>query len=104
MARYSATPVITTQNDPKRRYINVKYPEIPRDISDVYVFVTIGDRYDLLSQTYYGDSSLWWIISRANPQLPADTLYPRAGEQIRIPASLRVSNIVSQFETMNKQL
>ena len=103
MARYSNTPITTTQDNPKRRFINVKYPDIPRDISDTYVFVTIGDRYDLLAQTYYGDSSLWWIISRANPQLPSDTLYPRAGEQVRIPAMMRVPNIVSQFEFINKQ-
>lgn len=103
MARYSNIPITTTQDNPKRKYINVKYPDIPRDISDTYVFVTIGDRYDLLAQTYYGDSSLWWIISRANPQLPSDTLCPRAGEQIRIPAMMRVPNIVSQFELINKQ-
>jgi hypothetical protein len=103
MSRYSEIQIITTQDNPKRRFINVKYPDIPRDISDVYVFVTVGDRYDLLAQTYYGDESLWWIISRANPQLPSDTLYPRAGEQIRIPSSVRVPNIVSQFESINEQ-
>lgn len=102
MSRYSSFPIITTQDNPKRRYINVKYPNIPRDISDIYVFVTVGDRYDLLAQTYYGDSSLWWIISRANPQLSSDTLYPNAGEQIRIPSSTRIPNIISQFESMNQ--
>jgi len=102
MSRYSATPIITTQDNPKRRFTNVKYPDIPRDISDIYVFVTVGDRYDLLAQTYYNDSSLWWIISRANPQLPSDTLYPRAGEQIRIPSYSRVFNITAQFEFINK--
>jgi len=87
----------------KRRFINVKYPDIPRDVLDTYVFVTVGDRYDLLAQTYYGNESLWWIISRANPQLPSDTLYPRAGEQIRIPSVTRIPNIVSQFEFINEQ-
>ncbi len=103
MARYTNLPIITTETNLKRRFINVKYPDIPRDVLDTYVFVTVGDRYDLLAQTYYGNESLWWIISRANPQLPSDTLYPRAGEQIRIPSVTRIPNIVSQFEFINEQ-
>jgi hypothetical protein len=31
MARYTGVPEIKTVDNPKRRYINVKYPEIPRD-------------------------------------------------------------------------
>ena len=102
MARYTSTPVITTQDNPKRRFINVKYPDIPRDFSDTYVYTTQGDRYDMLAQTYYGNSSLWWIISRANPSQPSESIYPGIGAQIRIPSPSRISTILGTFENLNR--
>ena len=102
MARYSSIPVITTQDNPKRRFINVKYPDIPRDFSDTYLYTTQGDRYDLLAQTYYGNSSLWWVISRANPNQSSDSMFPGIGSQIRIPASSRIPTILGAFENLNK--
>ena len=102
MNRYSSIPVTQTTDNPKRRYINVKYPEIPLDFSDIYVYTTRGDRYDTLALAYYGDSSLWWIISRANPPQTSDSLIPNYGEQLRIPAAQRVSNIISQYENLNR--
>ena len=102
MARYTSIPVITTQDNPKRRFINVKYPDIPRDFSDTYLYTTQGDRYDLLAQTYYGNSSLWWIISRANPTQPSDSIYPGIGAQIRIPSPSRIPTILGAFENLNK--
>ena len=33
----------------------VRYPEIPRADNDIYIFTTIGDRYDTLAQQYYKD-------------------------------------------------
>ena len=103
MARYSGIPVITTPNNPKRRYINVKYPEITRDFSDIYVYTTKGDRYDLLALSYYGDVQLWWIIARANTNntIP-DSLYPNVGEQIRIPGPSRISFILGKYESLNR--
>jgi hypothetical protein len=101
MSRYTQTPVITTLQNPKRRYATVKYPEIPLDFSDIYVYTTRGDRYDILARTYYGDSSLWWIISTANPNYSQDSLIPSPGIQIRIPSSNRVLNILSQFDALN---
>jgi hypothetical protein len=103
MARYSNIQIITTSSNPKRRYINVKYPEIKVDFSDIYVYTARGDRYDLLALSYYGDAQLWWIISRANLNLtPPDSLYPNSGIQIRIPAYNRVGTILNQFDSLNK--
>ena len=105
MKRYSSIPIITTPENQKRRYIVVKYPEIPRGSSDIYVYVTKGDRYDLLAQTYYNDSSLWWIIARANYSvvLP-DSLFPNVGDQIRIPAPSRVPFILGEYEILNSSI
>jgi hypothetical protein len=102
MARYSSIQIINTIENPKRRYTNLKYPEITVDFSDIYVYTTRGDRYDLLAQTYYGDSSLWWVISRANPSQTSDSLLPNPGEQIRIPAASRISIILGQYEDLNQ--
>ena len=103
MKRYSAISVITTAENPKRRFIVTRYPEISRGPSDIYVYTTKGDRYDLLAKSYYNDSSLWWIISRANPNLTSlDTIYPNPGDQIRIPAFSRIPVIMGAYELLNK--
>jgi hypothetical protein len=101
MARYSSSPIIQTLEDPRRRYINVKYPTIIAEFSDIYVYTTQGDRYDLLAQSYYNDSSLWWIIKSANSNLSSDSLIPPVGIQIRIPSSFRISEIVAEYERIN---
>jgi hypothetical protein len=103
MARYSSIPIISTIKNPKRRYINVKYPEIKVDFTDTYVYVTKGDRYDLLALSYYGDAQLWWIISRANlNNTSPDSIFPTPGSQIRIPAYNRIGIILNQFDSLNK--
>ena len=75
MPRYSNIPKTKTP-DGKQIYKTVRYPEIPRQPNDIYVFTTVGDRYDTLAQQYYGDSSLWWIISNANGTLNQSSLTP----------------------------
>ena len=102
MSRYSAIQIIQTPENPKRRYRNVKYPEISRDLSDIYVYTTKGDRYDLLALAYYNNTSLWWIIAQANiNNTTPDSLFPNIGERIRIPGPSRVSSILSEYESLN---
>jgi hypothetical protein len=105
MARYTQIPIISTPENTNRRYVKVKYPEIPRGPQDIYVYTTKGDRYDLLAQSYYGDSSLWWIIAlcNLNNTIP-DSIYPNIGSQIRIPAATRISSILAKYETLNKTI
>ena len=101
MSRYSPIQIITTPDNPIRRYINLKYPEIKRDFQDIYVYTTRGDRYDLLAQEYYSDPQLWWVISRANSLQTSDSLYPNIGEQIRIPSPSRIPSILGAFKAIN---
>jgi hypothetical protein len=101
MNRYSRIPTITSKEDPKPRYSMVKYPSIPLGSSDVYVYVNQGDRYDTLAQSFYNDSTLWWVINRANPAQPASSLFPIIGSQIRVPVKSRVASIISQYENLN---
>jgi len=83
----------------KQIYQTVKYPEIPLDIDDIYVYSTHGDRFDILAQQYYGNQSYWWIISIANPSLSQNSILLPEGEQIRIP--FNPSRIISTFNTLN---
>lgn len=86
MARYSNIPTVKSSNS-KTVYQTVRYPNIPRSENDIYVFTTIGDRYDTLAQQYYGDSDLWWVIANANGNLDKGSLTPPLGTQLRIPAN-----------------
>jgi hypothetical protein len=102
MNRYAQIPTITTQENPKPRYSTVKYPQIPLDSTDIYVYINQGDRYDTLAQSFYNDSTLWWIINRANPAQDSNSLFPSVGAQIRIPAFSRVSLIIVSYESLNR--
>ena len=75
MNRYKSIPKIKSLSD-KSMYATSRYPRIPRSTNDVYVYVGSTDRYDTLAQQYYGDSSLWWIISIANEDISQDSLTP----------------------------
>jgi len=98
MSRYNDIKIFRNQNN-KRFYGCTKYPDIPLDFSDIYVYATEGDRYDTLAQSYYGDPSLWWIISTANPNVPKDSLIIPLGRQIRIPTD--VGRIISFYNDLN---
>tara|TARA_R100000664_G_C2678978_1_gene87815 strand:- start:306 stop:632 length:327 start_codon:yes stop_codon:yes gene_type:complete len=107
MSRYSKIPIIfgsnpvTNPKDRKPRLANIKYPFIPISGNDIYIFVTEGDRYDILAQQYYKDSSLWWIISTSNYSVRRDSLLPTVGTQIRIPSPSRLSQILSNYDSIN---
>jgi phage tail protein X len=94
------------QNIPKTKiegnlvYQTSRYPEVQLSENDIYVYTTQGDRFDVLAQQYYGDSSLWWTISIANnDKFNQSTLIIPEGIQIRIPANY--SNIISDFNAIN---
>ena len=106
MNRYQDIPIIKIDN--KTCYQTTRYPEVPLSNNDIYVYAVQGDRFDILAQQYYKDSSLWWVISIANTGnvgagtltgLPQNTLVIPQGIQIRIPANY--SGVVSDFKTIN---
>ncbi len=75
MKRYAFTPIEKSENN-KRIYTTTRYPEVPRSYDDIYVYTTVGDRYDTLASQYYGNPSLWWVISSANGTINQDSLIP----------------------------
>jgi hypothetical protein len=106
MNRYQPIPIIRTDNKPS--YQTTRYPEVPLSDNDIYVYTTQGDRFDVLANQYYGDQSLWWVISIANTavagtslpsDLPQDSLIIPEGMQIRIPADY--VNVLNSFKILN---
>jgi phage tail protein X len=106
MNRYKNIP--QTKIDGVLTYKTSRYPEIPLSENDIYVYTTQGDRFDILAQQYYGDSSLWWIISIANTfttgtslpsDLPQNSLVIPEGIQIRIPSN--PTEAINTFNLIN---
>ena len=94
------------QNIPKEKingnlaYRTSRYPEVPLSENDIYVYTTQGDRFDVLAQQYYNDSSLWWVISITNTNVfNQSSLVIPEGLQIRIPSNY--ADIVREFNLIN---
>lgn len=98
MNRYQNTRVIRNSQNVSY-YRTVQYPEVPLSVNDIYVISADGDRFDLLANQYYGDPTLWWIISIANPNAFQNSLYLPLEIQIRIPSD--VSSIISSYNKLN---
>ena len=83
-----------------KTYKNLKYPEIPLSVNDIYVITEWGDRFDQLAFQFYGDVSLWWIITTANPnKTPNLSMFCEVGVQLVIPQNL--TKIMSDFSSLN---
>lgn len=99
MNRYQNTKIINQSSTNIKYYRDTKYPSIPLSINDIYIMTIDGDRYDKLALQYYNDSTLWWVISIGNDNLPQNTLNVPLGLQIRIPRD--VSSIMAVYNKLN---
>jgi hypothetical protein len=109
MNRYQDILILREQKDNKtlgpRYRKGTKYPEVPFNENDIYVITTQGDRYDLLAQQYYGDQTLWWVISIANvgdytSEIPLNSLFIPVGTQLRIP--INIQNVMLNYAQLNR--
>lgn len=98
MNRYQNTRIVKNSQNVSY-YKTVQYPEVPLSVNDIYIISADGDRFDLLAAQYYGDSSLWWVISIANPNAFQNSLYLPLEIQIRIPSD--ISSIISSYNKLN---
>ena len=88
-------------NKSRRYYKNIEYPKIPVDSTDIYILSKVGDRLDSMAHDFYKDSTLWWIISKANPdKVQRDIMFLKTGLQIRIPVN--IEDIYDKFEKINR--
>ena len=83
MSRYDNTKIVEV--DGKRIKQTTLYENVPKTNDDIYVMTQYGDRLDLLAHQFYGDSSLWWFIAKAN-NLKFNTV--EIGTTLRIPSSI----------------
>ena len=67
-----------------RVYNTTYYPEIPLENEDTFIYAVDGDRLDSLAHKYYGDTTLWWIIAKAN-ELSKGDIAPRTDVKLRVP-------------------
>ena len=106
MNRYADIEILKTTNNDLRtqgtRYIvNTKYPTVSLNENDIYVITEWGDRFESLAFRFYGDVTLWWIISIANPNLvDFSSLFLPIGSQIRIPQD--ISPIIDSYNDLNR--
>ena len=98
MNRYQNIRVIKNSQG-KSYYRDNKYPEIPLSVNDIYIVASYGDRFDVIANQYYGDPSLWWIISIANPDIAQNSLYIPLETQIRIPYN--PADVVASYKKLN---
>ena len=83
-------------------YVNAIYPEIEISAADQYIITSYEDRLDLLAYDYYGDETLWWVISRANPDTTRrDSFFIKSGVQLRIPDESIITSLILEFEKIN---
>ena len=97
MSRYTNIPV--KKINKKEYYVDSQYPEIPLQNTDIYVITNKADRFDTLANQFYGDKSLWWVISLANQNLKQNSLFIPSGTQIRIP--INPTAIVNEYNNIN---
>ena len=82
-------------------YETVYYPEITPSESDIYVETEWGDRLDMLSNQFYKDVTLYWIIALANPNVVGfGSLFFKPGTQLRIPTN--ISGIIDSYNRLNE--
>tara|TARA_R100000541_G_scaffold16323_1_gene25985 strand:- start:1141 stop:1461 length:321 start_codon:yes stop_codon:yes gene_type:complete len=99
---YKTIPVKRNRLSKIIYYVNAVYPEIESSSEDLYITTSYEDRLDLLAYDYYGDETLWWIISRANPDITRrDSFFIKLGVQIRIPDPNTTDFLIEEFEQLN---
>ena len=80
-----------------RVYTTTYYPQIPIEDSDTFIYTKDGDRFDTLAYKFYGDSTYWCIIAKANGIRGKLGLKPATA--LRIPGD--IAGILRKFNTLN---
>ena len=97
MNRYSYTKVKKDKNGVRSLKVT-RYPEILVRDTDTFHFARDFERFDWLAHKYYNDSTLWWILAKANGY--SHESRPKVGDKIRIPRD--INSILQEFHRINK--
>ena len=97
MKRYARTQVKMDKSG-MRVYSTTYYPRILLNNNDKFIRTKDGDRLDTMAYRFYKDTSLWWIIAKANGIRGKTAL--EIGKIIRIPSD--ITNIIEEFNSVNE--
>ena len=97
MKRYARTQVKMDKSG-MRVYSTTYYPRILLNNNDKFVRTKDGDRLDTMAYRFYKDTSLWWIIAKANGIRGKIAL--EIGKVIRIPSD--IINTIEDFNSINE--
>ena len=92
------TAKVGRDKDGTRYYKPTIVPNVPIKDSDIFVYPVYGDRFDIIAQRYYNDSTLWWIIAKAN-ELSKGQISPDPLKKLRIPTE--IDDILESVEKSN---
>ena len=95
--RYDSAKIRRDKNG-TRYYKPTIVPNVPIKDSDIFVYPVYGDRFDIIAQRYYNDSTLWWIIAKAN-ELSKGQISPDPLKKLRIP--IEIDDILESVEKSN---
>jgi len=98
MDRYKHTKIKRDKNGNRALGITL-FPTIPIQDTDTFHFARDFERFDWLAYKYYEDSTLWWIIAKANGY--SHESRPKVGDKIRIPRNISV--ILDDFQKLNNK-
>ena len=99
MSRYRFTGIKIDKDTGNRVMKTTLYPEIRINNGDRFVYPIDGDRLESLAHRYYGDSTLWWIIAKAN-DIRDGSFALKPDEKLRIPGN--VSQVISDLRSINE--
>ena len=97
MKRYSTTRQKLDKSG-VRVYGTTYYPRIELDDSDKFIYPKDGDRLDSLAYSFYGDTTLWWVIAKANGI--KGKVAVSVDEILRIPGN--ITTILENFRRINR--
>jgi hypothetical protein len=99
MSRYRFTGIKIDKVTGNRVMKTTLYPEIRINDGDIFVYPIDGDRLESLAHRYYGDSTLWWIIAKAN-NIRDGSFGLKPDEKLRIPGN--VQQITQDLQKINE--
>jgi len=99
MARYENQEI---RNDKRRgRVYTTTITPKPQDvIGTIRIETEPGDRLDTLANRFYDDSTLWWIIARANGLGKGDFSVPN-GKVLEIPNPREINTYLRRLDEIN---
>jgi hypothetical protein len=96
--RYSITQKIKTAENVTR--LSTMITPVPEfSTQDIYIVTSSPERLDKLAQTFYGDSTKWWIIANANALGKGTIMVPK-NKTLRIPSDSNMINLINDTNNL----